>query len=231
MCTYAAKVWALSVIQGPFSAPNLGVTIRNFFIAVRWRAGAQEELQRLTSKSKDPGFDRLMGEKKNMEREMRLGRKEREVLAARCEQREKELDSVHAGHKRSLHKKQREIDAMGEELLRAKDIQRELRVKVRDLTRCGVRLPPPPPQVAENRVGSHGRWKRPCLPSKHMYLYLRDDIYPREPLVASPSELSASPSELSASPSELSASPSELSASPSELSVSPSELSASPSEL
>jgi len=72
--------------------------------------------------------------------QMRLCRKEREVLASRCDQREKELDAVHAGHKRALHKKQREIDAMAEELARAKDIQRELRVKVRDLTRCGSPL-------------------------------------------------------------------------------------------
>jgi len=31
----------------------------------------QEELQRLSKGSKDPGFERLMGEKKNMEREVR----------------------------------------------------------------------------------------------------------------------------------------------------------------
>jgi hypothetical protein len=39
-CTCGAKVWALSIVQGPFSvAPcqNLSVTIRNLFSAVWWR--------------------------------------------------------------------------------------------------------------------------------------------------------------------------------------------------
>ncbi|KAK3272671.1 Centrosomal protein CCDC61, partial [Cymbomonas tetramitiformis] len=79
-----------------------------------------------------PGFSQ--GERKELERELRLCRKERDLLAQRCEARELELEQQAQSHKRALARKQKEVDGNQEEAARKRDSERELRLKVRDLT-------------------------------------------------------------------------------------------------
>eukprot|EP00959_Pyramimonas_sp_CCMP1952_P260379 5444325-Pyramimonas_sp.AAC.3 len=56
-------------------------------------------------------------EKKETERELRLVRKERDLLAQRCEAREKELEQMEANHKRQLMRKQKEYNLLAEEVI------------------------------------------------------------------------------------------------------------------
>jgi len=68
------------------------------------------------------------------EREIRHLRKEREAMAHRIEAREGELESSKAAHKRTMARKQRDYETLDNELAKRREAERELRIKVRDLT-------------------------------------------------------------------------------------------------
>ena len=61
---------------------------------------------------------------------------------------------MHASQHRALVKKQKELDALSDELARRKNAERELRVKVRDLTRCAM--------VAESIAGIKTTGAKTC---------------------------------------------------------------------
>ena len=78
--------------------------------------------------------DHLTAELKAVNREMRVVRRERDDLSRQLQQKETELTNVEASKKRMLRSKQRELDQHIEEAGKRRETERELRIKVKDLT-------------------------------------------------------------------------------------------------
>ena len=69
-----------------------------------------------------------------MNKELRVVRRERDDLSRQLQQKETELANVEASKKRMLRSKQRELDQAVEDAGRRRETERELRIKVKDLT-------------------------------------------------------------------------------------------------
>lgn len=78
--------------------------------------------------------DHLQAELKAVNKELRVVRRERDDLSRQLQQKETELANVEASKKRMLRSKQRELDQAVEDAGRRRETERELRIKVKDLT-------------------------------------------------------------------------------------------------
>ena len=78
--------------------------------------------------------DHLQAELKAVNKELRVVRRERDDLSCQLQQKETELANVEASKKRMLRSKQRELDQAVEDAGRRRETERELRIKVKDLT-------------------------------------------------------------------------------------------------
>lgn len=78
--------------------------------------------------------EHLQAEVKAMGKEMRALRRERDDLSRALHAKETELANVDSSKKRMLSRKQKEVDAAVTEANRRKDTERELRIRVKDLS-------------------------------------------------------------------------------------------------
>ena len=92
-----------------------------------------KELEKANARALDLHADRAAAEVKELKKELKMGKKEREVLRARAEAAEGELVRARNAHKRELKRKQRDISVLQQEHAKSKDIIKELRGKNRDL--------------------------------------------------------------------------------------------------
>ena len=92
-----------------------------------------KELEKANARALDLHADRAAAAVKDLKKELKMGKKEREVLRARAEAAEGELVRARNAHKRELKRKQRDISVLQQEHAKSKDIIKELRGKNRDL--------------------------------------------------------------------------------------------------
>lgn len=126
-----SEVEALQLEAGSRSGSQVSAELRRLR---EENSSLRQQIKQLERSGVGPAAPGAGGESGELTRELRAARKDRDLLASRVEALEAELERERGLHRRELRRKAKEQQEMGDELGRAKELIRELKMRIRQLT-------------------------------------------------------------------------------------------------